>query len=140
MIRHKLPAYCHVGTTGVRVFMRRPHFHQSSEEEATDRVPKFFELDVAKSLRDNLAGKSLIEFPIVFVALPGMEDAFLVTVATGPTAPKGSDDSSSDEESSSSSDEGSSSDESSDHAIGPSNGDADKTEPAAPLEEAQERS
>lgn len=45
-----------------------PTFYVSAEKVKSS-AKKFFELDPAESLAENLSGKCIVEFPIIFVVL-----------------------------------------------------------------------
>ncbi len=58
---------------GVAVLMKAEHQTKQKPEEgekdSKPKITKFFELDVKKSLRNNLKGKTVVEHPVVFVVL-----------------------------------------------------------------------
>lgn len=112
----------------LRVYLRRPHFHrdpaaeggaagagqgdtaskaqQEAEDASKEELAPFFEMDKTKSLRENLAGRSVAEFPTLFVALPGATAAFEAPVApVVPVETSSSDDSSSSDDDDSDGDE-----------------------------------
>eukprot|EP00798_Chlamydomonas_sp_ICE-L_P006710 gene6710-3380_t len=60
--------YADIGVSGLKVFMRK--------EGTPANQPGFYSIDTTRSLGSQLAGKVVIEFPVLLVALPSEEDRY----------------------------------------------------------------
>ncbi len=71
---------------GVLVLLKAEHLSNKEVEQLQDEdgntvVTRFYELDLKKSLRNNLRGKTVVEHPVVFVVLKSHSDYFPTQVA-----------------------------------------------------------
>ncbi|XP_015126846.1 box C/D snoRNA protein 1 isoform X2 [Diachasma alloeum] len=61
LVADKLQFYCSSGLSGIKVFLKAEKVKKSDS--------RFYQLDVTESLKENLANKTIIEFPIIYIAL-----------------------------------------------------------------------
>lgn len=68
VLHNKLTFYRATGLSGIKVLLKAEKVKKSDS--------KFFELDVTLSLKENLARKTIIEFPSIFVVLKDHSDMY----------------------------------------------------------------
>jgi len=66
IVKYKLNSYMESGINGLNVYMKKER----------SKSHNYHKLDLSKSIKDNFKNKTIIEYPILYVALIGKDESF----------------------------------------------------------------